>query len=407
MRRVFGGKQNRDSGALRRLTARLKAGGHVLLLAVLVLGVLVAAGRLNFAVAVHMDGDLLGYVSNREELSGIVDRVETSVSDALGRPWAPEQLTTYVALRPSADSGEELAEKMIASVPELRQLQVVYVDGEAVCAYETREEAAKALETLAGSYAQQATEKVRFLEEVVVAAAVVDDRLLLSADEALADAVTVETRDSVTVTKTIPCDVHEIEDTRLFQDEGYVECAGQDGFESVKYDTVCLDGQMTQCREIGRIRQEPVTEIVVVGTRVHRSTGDYIWPVESGWLSSPFGLRSGFGSSDHHGVDIANDAGTEIMAADGGVVLFADDYYGFGLIVKIQHENGDITYYAHCSQLLVSEGERVAQGQVIALMGCTGVASGNHCHFEVHPGGGEAEDPMDYLPPCPYPVLEG
>ncbi len=406
MRKIFAEKRKMDKGALRRLISRLKAGGHVLLLAVLVLGALVAAGRLNFAVAVHMDGDLLGYAANREELSGIVDRVETSVSDALGRPWVPEELTTYVALRPSADSGEELAERMIASVPELRQLQVVYVDGEAVCAYETRAEAARALEDLAESYTRQETEKVRFLEEVVVAAAVVDDRLLLSADELLAGAVTVETRDSVTVTKTIPCAVHEIEDNRLFQDEGYVECAGQDGAESVKYDTVCLNGQMTQCREISRVRQEPVTEIVVVGTRVHRSTGDYIWPVESGWLSSPFGLRSGFGSSNHQGVDIANDAGTAIMAADGGVVLFADDYFGFGLLVKIQHENGDVTYYAHCSELLVSEGERVAQGQVIALIGCTGVASGNHCHFEFHPGGGEAEDPMDYLPPCPYPVLE-
>ena len=406
MRKVFVEKRKMDRGALHRLISRLKAGGHVLLLAVLVLGALVAAGRLNFAVAVHMDGDLLGYAANREELSGIVDRVETSVSDALGRPWVPEELTTYVALRPSADSGEELAERMIASVPELRQLQVVYVDGEAVCAYETRAEAARALEDLAESYTRQETEKVRFLEEVVVAAAVVDDRLLLSADELLAGAVTVETRDSVTVTKTIPCTVHEIEDNRLFQDEGYVECAGQDGAESVKYDTVCLNGQMTQCREISRVRQEPVTEIVVVGTQVHRSTGDYIWPVESGWLSSPFGLRSGFGSSNHQGVDIANDAGTAIMAADGGVVLFADDYFGFGLLVKIQHENGDVTYYAHCSELLVSEGERVAQGQVIALIGCTGVASGNHCHFEVHPGGGDAADPMDYLPPCPYPVLE-
>ncbi len=406
MRKIFAEKRKMDKGALRRLISRLKAGGHVLLLAVLVLGALVAAGRLNFAVAVHMDGDLLGYAANRDELSGIVDRVETSVSDALGRPWVPEELTTYVALRPSADSGEELAERMIASVPELRQLQVVYVDGEAVCAYETRAEAARALEDLAERYTRQETEKVRFLEEVVVAAAVVDDRLLLSADEQLAGAVTVETRDSVTVTKTIPCTVHEIEDNRLFQDEGYVECAGQDGAESVKYDTVCLNGQMTQCREISRVRQEPVTEIVVVGTRVHRSTGDYIWPVESGWLSSPFGLRSGFGSSNHQGVDIANDAGTAIMAADGGVVLFADDYFGFGLLVKIQHENGDITYYAHNSKNLVKEGDLVEQGDVIALMGCTGVASGNHVHFEIHPGGGAADDPMNYLPECPFSYLK-
>ena len=74
-------------------------------------------------------------------------------------------------------------------------------------------------------------------------------------------------------------------------------------------------------------------------------------------------------------------------------------------MVKIQHENGDVTYYAHCSELLVEEGDAVAQGDVIARMGASGVASGTHCHFELHPGGGDAADPMDYLPDCPYPWL--
>ena len=87
------------------------------------------------------------------------------------------------------------------------------------------------------------------------------------------------------------------------------------------------------------------------------------------------------------------------------MVIFADTYNGYGLLIKIQHENGDITFYAHNSQNLVKEGDYVEQGEVIALMGCTGVASGNHVHFEVHPGGGEADDPMDYLPECPFPFL--
>jgi murein DD-endopeptidase MepM/ murein hydrolase activator NlpD len=105
-------------------------------------------------------------------------------------------------------------------------------------------------------------------------------------------------------------------------------------------------------------------------------------------------------------VDIANDLGTPILAADGGVVFFAeDDGGGYGLLVKIQHDNGGVTYYAHCSKLYVQEGDVVSQGDVIAEIGSTGQASGNHCHFELHPGGGEAADPMKYLPACPYPRL--
>ncbi len=406
MRKLFGGKVNRKNGALRRLASRLGGSGRVLLLAAVTLGALLAAGKLSFALAVNMDGDLLGYVSSREELDGIVDRVEHSVSDALGRAWSPEELTTYVALRAGSDTEDAVADRLLASVPELRELQVVYVDGEAVCAFEEREQAAEALKSLASRYVREDTEKIRFLEEVVVASAVVDARLLADAEEALAAAVTVETRGSVTVTKQIPCAVEEISDSRLYAAEGYVRRVGQDGEESVKYGTVYQNGRLPRCVERDRVHQEPVDEVVIVGTRVHRSTGSYIWPVESAWLSSFFGPRTGFGSSDHQGVDIASDAGTPIMASDGGVVLFAEDYFGYGLLVKIQHENGDVTYYAHCSAILVSEGESVKQGETIALMGCTGVASGNHCHFEFHPGGGEAADPMDYLPACPYPILE-
>ncbi|MGC8141051.1 hypothetical protein ACP3W2_26845, partial [Salmonella enterica] len=80
--------------------------------------------------AVSLDGDLLGYVHDREALDSMVSRLETTVSDALGRTWSPE-VTTYVAL--SAPDGkledEELAEKVLATVPELSELQVIYVDG--------------------------------------------------------------------------------------------------------------------------------------------------------------------------------------------------------------------------------------------------------------------------------------
>ena len=396
---------NKRSFALRRLTSKLSGSGRVLLLAAVCLAVLMAAGKLNFALAVNMDGDLLGYVNSRQEYDEMVSRVEQSVSDALGRDWQPA-LTTYVAL--TADrSGGEVAEKLMAAVPEVRELQVVYVEGKAVCAYESREEAAAALEALAKEYTHEATESTRFLEEIVVAAGTVDTRLAEQADESLALAVTVETTKQFVANTTLSHPVEIIEDAGLFEDEYYVLTPGKDGSEYIEYRASYWDGAMVSCEETLYQRQEPVTEVRVVGTRAHHSEGNYIWPIESGWLTSYFGYRNGgYGSSNHQGVDLANDAGTEIHAADGGLVIFADTYNGYGLLIKIQHENGDVTYYAHNSQNLVKEGDYVAQGEVIALMGCTGVASGNHVHFEVHPGGGEADDPMDYLPACPFPFLK-
>ena len=404
MRKRAEEKVNSRSFAFRRLVSKLSGNGRAVLLAAICLAVLMAAGKLDFALAVNMDGDLLGYVNSRQEYDDLVSRVEQSVSDALGRDWQPA-LTTYVALTTDQTEGE-VAEKLMAAVPEVRQLQVVYVEGEAVCAYESREEAATALESLAAEYTHETTESTRFLEEIVVAAGTVDARLLDTADENLEMAVTVETTKQFTASTVLAHPVEVIEDEGLYEDEFYVLTPGADGSETIEYLASYRDGSMVSCEETLHLREEPVTEIRVVGTKVHQSTGSYIWPIESGWLTSYFGYRHGsVGSSNHQGVDLANDAGTEIHAADGGVVIFSDTYNGYGLLIKIQHDNGDVTFYAHNSRNLVKEGDVVEQGEVIALMGATGVASGNHVHFEFHPGGGAAEDPMDYLPECPFPFL--
>ena len=80
------------------------------------------------------------------------------------------------------------------------------------------------------------------------------------------------------------------------------------------------------------------------------------------------------------------------------MVIFAGEYSGYGLLIEIQHDNGDVTYYAHNSKNLVKEGDIVYQGDIIAQQGASGVASGVHVHFELHPEGGAAVDPIPYLP---------
>ena len=75
--------------------------------------------------------------------------------------------------------------------------------------------------------------------------------------------------------------------------------------------------------------------------------------------------------------------GTPIYATDGGTVVRAGWYSGYGNCVDIEHENGRMTRYGHCSRLLVNVGDKVYQGQNIALVGNTGHSFGNHLHFEV------------------------
>lgn len=121
----------------------------------------------------------------------------------------------------------------------------------------------------------------------------------------------------------------------------------------------------------------------------------FIWPAQ-GMLTSGYGWRWG---RMHKGIDIAAPVGTPIVAAAGGVVSYAGwNSGGYGNLVEIQHPDGTVTLYAHNSRILVQEGQRVSQGQRIADMGSTGYSTGPHLHFEIHPSGQGAVNPMAYLP---------
>ncbi len=145
---------------------------------------------------------------------------------------------------------------------------------------------------------------------------------------------------------------------------------------------------------------EPVTEVQARGTLERPSwapTGSFRWPT-SGSITSKYGYRNIFGGSSFHGgIDIANSYGTDIVAADGGVVCYAGWMSGYGYLVQIDHQNGYVTYYGHNSSLLVSVGDKVFKGQHIAEMGSTGRSTGNHCHFEVRVNG-ERTNPINLLP---------
>ncbi|WP_446400332.1 peptidoglycan DD-metalloendopeptidase family protein [Coleofasciculus sp. C1-SOL-03] len=121
----------------------------------------------------------------------------------------------------------------------------------------------------------------------------------------------------------------------------------------------------------------------------------YIWP-SKGVLTSGYGMRWG---RMHKGIDIAAPIGTPIVAAAPGVVVTAGwNSGGYGKLVEIKHPDGSLTLYAHNHRILVRRGQEVDQGQQISEMGSTGYSTGPHLHFEVHPAGRGAVNPMAYLP---------
>lgn len=125
-------------------------------------------------------------------------------------------------------------------------------------------------------------------------------------------------------------------------------------------------------------------------------TTAYIWPAK-GVLTSGFGQRWG---RPHKGIDVANGTGTPIYASADGVIEKAGwNRGGYGNVVDIRHNDGSMTRYGHNSKVLVQAGQPVRQGDTIALMGSTGFSTGPHTHFEIHPSGRGAVNPIALLPP--------
>ena len=129
------------------------------------------------------------------------------------------------------------------------------------------------------------------------------------------------------------------------------------------------------------------------------STGTYVWGTE-GTITSGFGNRgyvTAGASSYHQGIDIGAEMGTNVVAADGGVVTFAgNDGSGYGNYIIVTHDNGSQTYYGHLSGIGVKKGQRVSQSQPIGNVGSTGVSTGPHLHFALKING-TFVDPSKYI----------
>ena len=119
----------------------------------------------------------------------------------------------------------------------------------------------------------------------------------------------------------------------------------------------------------------------------------YAWPAQ-GVLTSGYGWRWG---RLHRGIDIAAPIGTPIVAAAAGTVIGSGWHSGYGNLVKLEHLDGSITYYAHNHRNLVTHGQKVKQGEQIAEMGSTGHSTGSHLHFEIHLRDKQIANPLALL----------
>jgi len=209
----------------------------------------------------------------------------------------------------------------------------------------------------------------------------------------------VETKVEIVYSEAIPRSTVYRDDPDTYVGRSTTIDSGSDGVMEVTAMVTKLNGVETDREIVSKERvKEPTNKIVAKGSKpfpVKGATGNYIFPVSGYVITSPFGWRWG-GTSFHHGVDLAVAWGTPIVAADGGTVIYAGWRNTYGYTVEIDHGNGVMTRYGHCSKILVTVGQAVAKGEDIAKVGSTGKSTGPHVHFEIR-FNGTAANPLDYL----------
>ena len=147
--------------------------------------------------------------------------------------------------------------------------------------------------------------------------------------------------------------------------------------ESIANAKASINSKLTEEQETKVAEEEEI--------KSHTVNGIYLacLPVSTGHVSSRFGSRESIRDHVHKGLDIAASYGTDIKAVADGTVIFSGVSSGYGNFIKIDHGNNVVTCYGHCSKLLVSVGQKVNSGDVIAKVGSTGNSTGNHLHFEI------------------------
>ncbi len=215
--------------------------------------------------------------------------------------------------------------------------------------------------------------------------------------------VQVQTVEELVVIEKIPFQTEHVYDENMLTTETEITTPGREGEKEIVYHLVRKNGVEIERTLISEeIQKEPRDQVETIGLKEPPKVGrgQFVWPVQGKGT-----IYNGF-SSRHQGIDIHIAHGTNVLAADDGLVACSDYGSTQGNYLILYH--GDYwTLYLHNSENLVSKGERVSRGQVIARVGTTGRAFGPHLHFEVRVDDGtgkwhtyyqhQAVDPLQFF----------
>ncbi len=352
---------------------------------------------------VNVNGKSVGVVENAATVRFTVAAINDRLTAEYGYE---ERINPDIKLKAIIVSDDKLTEqkdiyRAVAAVSDKMTDAVrIVIDGEETICVKDQETMQlvidRAVEILSGDIEGAVNGAVQLIgsaDETIVESEVydVEDAAKYLADNGY---ITVQSERTIeSVEEYIP-EVLKVANPDMYEGEEKILYDGINGSQIRRIKETYVNAELITTTEAVEVTDYGTPATVEYGTkkRPGTGTGSFIMPAK-GRMTSPYGARWG---RMHKGVDIAAPVGTPVYAADTGVVICAEYKNSFGNLVKIDHKNGFVTYYAHNSQLLVKEGDTVTKGQLIAKMGSTGRSTGSHCHFEVLKDGVNC-NPMAYI----------
>lgn len=347
----------------------------------------VSGNEIQEASGLYVDGEFIGATTDGDglvlELKGILDETREEAGEDAKVSFV-QNVKVDRALYPVSSIVElsNISEELTKEVAAAR----TYIIQSGDTPYDIAMEYEIPLDTL-----------IRNNEEVVKRF-LPGDSLLIESAVPLLEKKVVKT---VTEDKKINFKTEQIQNNNYGKGFTKVKQNGEPGIERIVSEVTFIDGFEVERAVIERsVVKEPVDAILEVGTLMPQqylnnisggNVGGFIWPPDGGYISCPI-----WGYGGHTGTDIAGKAGTPIRASADGTVVYSGFRRAYGNVVIIDHGNNIRTLYAHNSALHVAAGQYVQQGQLIASMGRTGNASGNHCHFEIIING-QYKDARQYI----------
>ncbi len=403
-----------------------------------------------------VNGQCAGYVDSTKDVSDALAKFEARINDIAGDEYDTHINVSYELVHTNSEerlSESELSELLWSEIEEdFTEAYMLYVDDRHVAASEDGDELQEIIDRIEAELLEIAgdefggvkisshlrIEKQPCLISMLKTAEEIDaliNPLTSDADDGTAEGERITARmqtlsvasplydadeaesseednltldynfvNTVTLDEVIYFETKYEEDPYTFKGNQRTTRSGVNGKKTVTYEILySTDGNIIGRNAVSEtVITEAVDEIITVGTAEIPeavSTGELIWPCDKPkGVSSYYGWRYLYGKPDFHlGIDIPDELGSPIWAADGGEVVWVGSSYSYGNSVRIQHADGVMTVYAHLDTMCVRVGDEVYRGQTVGTMGRTGVATGNHLHFEVRINN-QTTDPMKYLP---------